>query len=142
MTQPTLYDPIRKLHVVATPEEIVRQHLLQAMLQMGYPPSLIAVEKKLSEICMKSALKPPARRMDIVCFSKKDHTPLLMVECKALKINKSAILQVMGYNRFVKAPFIALSSAHNTMMAYFDPKLNDYTFLDHLPSYQTLLSLV
>lgn len=140
MTQETIYDPIRKQYVVATPEEVVRQRIIHAMIQMGYPIPLIAVEKKLSEICQLSSLKPPARRMDVVCFSRKDHKPLLMIECKATKITQKALLQVMGYNRFVNAPFIALCSAQETLMAYWDTQKGDYIFLDHFLSYDQLLS--
>jgi hypothetical protein len=140
MTQEIIYDPIRKQHVAATPEEIVRQQVLDTLSQMGYPFSLIAVEKKLSEICKQSHVKIPLRRIDIVCFSKKDHKPLLMIECKASKITQKAILQVMGYNRFVQAPFISLCSNKQTLMAFWNSALGEYTFLEHFLTYDELIN--
>ena len=140
MTQETIYDPIRKMHVAATPEEKVRQRMLHHMLQMGFPAALIAVEKNLADIIPLSSKKPPSRRIDIVCFSKKDHSPLLMIECKAKKITRQALLQVMGYNRLVQAPFIGLCSQDHLMIACWDHQTSQYAFLDHLQSYEKLLN--
>lgn len=89
---------IRKKWVANTPEEGVRQRLIQQMIGLGYPKGLIAVEKKIGE-----------RRFDLVCFTK-EMTPLLLVECKAETLTEAAMRQALGYNAMVKAPFICLAS--------------------------------
>jgi hypothetical protein len=90
---------IRKRFVAATPEEAIRQGLLQKMIsEWGYPKGLISVEKKIG-----------SRRYDVVCYTR-DVLPLLLIECKAIEINEAAENQAFGYNDAVKAPFICLAS--------------------------------
>jgi hypothetical protein len=90
---------IRKRWVADTPEERVRQNLIQKMIgELGYPKGLISVEKKIGE-----------RRYDLVCYTK-SMQPLLLVECKAEKIDEAAENQAVGYNASLKAPFICLAS--------------------------------
>lgn len=89
---------IRKRWVSATPEEGVRQGLIQRMLvDLGYPKGLISVERKVGD-----------RRFDIVCYTSAC-TPLLLVECKAGELNDSAENQAFGYNATIQAPFICLA---------------------------------
>lgn len=100
-----LLDPIRKKGVADTPEERVRQALLFQMIgPLAFPKSLIAVEKKLG----------PGRRADIIAYFKKgtELKPLLLVECKAEKIDREAYWQASGYNAFLAAPFICLADAN------------------------------
>jgi hypothetical protein len=90
---------IRKRLVAATPEEAVRQGLLQKMIgELGYPKGLISVEKKIG-----------SRRYDIVCYTSAVK-PLLLIECKAIALNEAAENQAFGYNDTVRAPFICLAS--------------------------------
>lgn len=99
-----LWDPIRNLWVADTPEEQVRQRLIQKMIGMrGYPRGLIAVEKDLSSL---------PRRPDLLCFvlRKEKLVPLLLVECKAIRVSAKAERQALGYNETVGAPFICLAS--------------------------------
>ena len=108
-----LYDPIRNQWVSATAEEVVRQNLIAQMIgQLGYAKGLLAVEKKLSAIASIHADADPERRIDLLCFlPKKEHfAPLLLVECKAMEIDSGAENQLFGYNRHIRAPFLALAS--------------------------------
>lgn len=105
-----IYCRIRKQLVKKTPEEQVRQALLQAMIEkLGFAGSLIAVEKSLDQLPhLKEVEGLPKRRADILCFSR-DFLPLLLIECKQDPIDVTAIEQVIGYNAFVNAPFLALA---------------------------------
>ena len=94
----------------ATPEELIRQRLLQAMVtDLGYPKGLLAVEKEVSSVRQSDC----RRRFDIVCYipSKDGLFPLLLVECKAKGLGIRAERQVQGYNSAIGAPFIALAGA-------------------------------
>ena len=52
----TLFDEIRKKHIVITPEEWVRQHFVQYLInQKGYPKSLIKLEGGLNYMAMPDA---------------------------------------------------------------------------------------
>jgi len=113
---------IRKIQVKATPEEHVRQKFLQQMIgEWGYPPSLIMVEKALSELPLQNdtSKKIPQRRMDIVAYTKTGESlrPLLLIECKEKDNSKKALRQLLGYNYFIQAPFVALVTAtHYTVI--------------------------
>ena len=97
-----LWDPIRNCWVAQTPEEEVRQKLIQTMIgPLGYPKSLLSVEKQLPGV---------DRRFDLVCFTPGNGglIPLLLIECKAGPIDLAAERQVLGYNDSVQAPFVCL----------------------------------
>ncbi|MBA3816482.1 MAG: type I restriction enzyme HsdR N-terminal domain-containing protein [Parachlamydiaceae bacterium] len=149
--QNTLYCSIRKELVAALPEEIIRQRLLVYMLNdRGFPEALVAVEKTLKQMPHLGSLNPlkiPHRRADIICYGKGIHPdcalyPLLLIECKAVKLTSRVINQVAGYNQFVKAYFIAIVNDHEIQTGWFDPKQGVYVFVPHLPSYEELLEAV
>src|SRR5436853_621908 len=103
-SQNKIFDPVRKLWVVATPEERVRQTLIVHMISsLGYPKELIAVEAYLKEC---------ERRIDILCYGRGKTAlfPLLIVECKQKKLDKEALEQVLGYNYHAGAHFIAVAN--------------------------------
>ena len=141
-----IYDPFRQMWVVATPEEIVRQKLLQKMMQeLSYPKELISVERALSDLCIhKGNKKTPSRRVDIVCFARKGPShfiPLVIIECKeSHSLAKEALSQVKGYNAFLGAPFIAVSSPEGETLAYYLEGKEH--FLPYLPPYPALLQAV
>lgn len=134
-----VYDELRKLWVVATPEEIVRQKLLKKMVgSLAYPKALISVERSLAELC-SAAVSVPYRRVDVVCFAKEEGKllPLLVIECKEKASDQQeAIAQVQGYNRFLQARFIAVASPDGEIFGY--RTLEGMSFLPFLPSYSEL----
>ncbi|MBS4169734.1 Uncharacterized protein NEOC95_000448 [Neochlamydia sp. AcF95] len=140
-----IYCAIRKNWLIATPEELVRQQAIQLLIQhLGFPSSCIAVEKELQSLPhMKiSTSLLPERRADIICYLPKENSlhPLLLVECKAVPLTSKEILQVIGYNRFIKASFIALINQTEHKLGWFDPELSDYQFVDYLPFYSDLVN--
>jgi hypothetical protein len=147
----TLYCSIRKEFVTSLPEELVRQRLLQHMLNdKGFPESLIVVEKALKQMPHLSGVNLmhiPDRRADVICYGKGIHLacdlyPLLLVECKAVKLTRRVINQVAGYNQFVKACFIAIVNDIEIQTGWFDTKQGQYTFIQGLPSYKDLLNAI
>lgn len=137
-----LFDPFRGLWVKASGEERIRQALLRKMVEeLGYPKGLIAVEKSLKEIVARScSLK---RRVDIVCFAKAPDDPsqlfpLLLVECKESSLGRRAMEQVIGYNCFVQAPFVAVASREECLLGVWDRVTKKYAFCPGLPSYSRL----
>ncbi len=98
---------IRKREVKATQEELVRQHVLNHLIDdLLYPPHLISVEKELKHFSEKA----PKRRLDILVFTLLDGElkPFLLVECKATPLSDDVERQVAGYNHFVGAPFVSI----------------------------------
>lgn len=146
MKRKTIICAARKIAVELTPEEQVRQNLLSLMVnQLGYPSGYLAVEKELSQIPHLSLreVKLPSRRADIICFGRGNEPnspllPLLLIECKAIKLSLKVINQVIGYNYFVQSPFIAVANAQEIRFGACDPRTGEYSFLPYLPRYQDL----
>lgn len=109
MSSERITDLVRGKELVATPEERVRQGMLEHLASLGYPRHLMQTEVKLKA---DSGKKTPHRRLDIVCYrpEKTGFSPLLLIECKAKYLGDSALAQLVGYNYFLKAPFICLAS--------------------------------
>jgi hypothetical protein len=133
-----LFDPFRQAWVVASPEEIVRQKLLRVMTtQLGLPRELLAVETQLSEIPhLKGVPNLPKRRVDIICFAKGIHPqhplyPLLVIECKEGQVGEDATSQVLGYNHYIQAKFVAIAGEGSAQLIY--PQLVPF-----LPPYSDL----
>ena len=106
-----LFDPFRKSWVALTPEEWVRQNLLQYLVQtLHYPSSLIAVEKeiKLGEL---------SKRFDIVVY--KNEKPWMIIECKEAKValNEKTMEQILQYQQVLTAQYLFISNGHETMGA-------------------------
>lgn len=112
------------------PEERVRQACLCSLKEeLGFPASWIAIEKQLAEL---------PRRIDILCYHKQGEQliPFLLIECKKNKIDQKAIDQVIGYNFYVKAPFLALVSRESNCIGWYDGK--KYQFHPGLLPYREL----
>lgn len=143
-----LYDPLRKKWVKATPEENIRQGLIELMLRgLGFPSALISVEVELSQLPHVQPLcqNVPKRRADVIAFAKGIHPtydlfPLLMVECKSVPLTEKFARQVIGYNAFVQAPFLGLANAKHFLFGYYDEMSKTYLFESKLPSYSALLA--
>lgn len=140
-----LFDPIRKEWVAATPEEKVRQTWLLHMVEkLGYPPALIAVEKEIAAFsCPRS--KPPHRRLDAVIFAKEEKgalAPLLLLECKAVKLTDRALRQVASYNEYVKARYIALVNADEAWLGIWNSEQARYDLVLGIPEYSCLISRI
>ncbi len=106
-----IFDPFRKTWVVLTPEEWVRQNLLQYLVQnLHYPSSLIAVEKeiKLGEL---------SKRFDIVVY--KNELPWMIIECKEAKValNEETMEQILQYQQVLTAQYLFISNGHETLGA-------------------------
>lgn len=113
--------------------------------QLAFPKEALAVEKKLRHLPHLSpaaAAIIPDRRADLLCFAKGIHPtidlyPLLLVECKAVKINDQVLGQIIGYNHYVQACFICVINAHEVRVGWRNG-LNSYDFISYLPSYSDL----
>lgn len=101
----SIFDPVRRAWVALTPEEWVRQHVLNyLMIDRGCPPALIAVERQLK-------VNKLVKRADILVHDR-EGTPLLLVECKApeVKPGVAAFEQAARYNTQFKVPFLLVTN--------------------------------
>ena len=100
-----IYDVIRSKHILLTPEEWVRQHIIHHLLHdLEYPKGLIKVE---TGVVYNERMK----RSDVVVFTNMAK-PHILIECKApsVKIDQSTLEQVAMYNRTLKASIIVLTN--------------------------------
>lgn len=116
---------IRKVLVAKTPEEEVRQRLLLYLIhKKGFPEELIAVEKSLATLPhLEKKPDLPDRRADLIVYSSTSPflSPLFLIECKAGPFQKSIFRQIIGYNHFVKAPWIAIANGTSIQSGRFIP---------------------
>lgn len=135
-----IWDPIRGLHVAASPEERVRQKwILQMIGPLGYPKGLLSVEKDLASLPHKKQMFDPNRRIDLLCYTPCPDglRPLLLVEFKAEDEGVSGIRQLFGYNERIQAPFVALIQGNAASTFWKEgEKIGSVPFL---PSYSQLV---
>jgi hypothetical protein len=139
-----LKDPFRKKQIFLQKEEVIRQRFLQMLLDFGFPKSYIQVEVGFSKVVSLPKKNLPNRRLDIVCYGKKSSAifPILLVECKAVKITPKEFNQLIGYNLLVKAPYIALVSDKAFFLGKWDSTIEDYQFTDQMVPYSALLESI
>ena len=65
-----------------------------------------------------------------------------MIECKAVKLSQAVLNQVIGYNYYMKACFVAVANQEHIRTGWYDTATEKYKFVDTLPSYQELLKTV
>jgi hypothetical protein len=126
----SIFDVIRKKFVILQPEEWVRQHCVQYLIQeKKYPISLINIEKEL----IINGLK---KRYDIVVFDTKGQIHLI-VECKSpnIPITQTTFDQVARYNLALNATYLMVTNGLNHYYCQMDFEAERYQFLKEIPDY-------
>ena len=126
-----IFDDIRKKFIILTPEEWVRLHTVQFLLQeKSYPKSYLNVEKLIK-------INDLSKRYDIVVFQP-DGTIFLLVECKApeVKITQQTFDQIARYNLTLKAKYLMVTNGLNHYFCKMDFEKEKYVFLDELPEFR------
>jgi hypothetical protein len=123
-----IFDPIRKKYLVLTPEEWVRQHFLQFLIQhKSYPASLVKMESGLK-------YHERSKRTDLVVYNRA-MKPHLLVECKApdVKITDKTFSQITNYYRQLPAKYMIIT---NGMEHYcFRPDAEQLVFEKDIPPF-------
>ena len=125
-----IFDIIRKKFVVLDPEEWVRQHVIQWLINdKKYPASLINVEKQLTLHKLK-------KRYDLVVF-KPDGQIDVLVECKAhtQKINQEVFDQIARYNLEIQANYLMLTNGLEHYYFKLDTSQEKYLFMEQIPDF-------
>nr|WP_314834508.1 type I restriction enzyme HsdR N-terminal domain-containing protein [uncultured Flavobacterium sp.] len=126
----SIFDEIRKKFIILTPEEWVRQHVVQFLLEeKKYPKSLINVEKVLK-------INGLRKRYDVVVFNS-DGSIFILIECKApeIKISQATFDQIARYNMTMNSEFLMVTNGLNHYFCQMDFENEKYTFLENLPNY-------
>lgn len=102
--QTKVFDPVRKAWFVLSPEEFVRQHVINYLcVHKAVPSGMISVEKQVE-------LNGQLKRYDLVIY--KNSLPCLVVECKApyIALSPEVAEQALRYNLILKAPYLMISN--------------------------------
>lgn len=98
-------DIVRRKFIKLTPEEWVRQHFINYLVQyLNYPKTRIRTEMGMN-------YSQKHKRADIIVF---DHlgSPFIIVECKSFKINinQNTLLQISAYQSVLSAQYLVLTN--------------------------------
>lgn len=124
----SVFDEIRKKFILLTPEEWVRQNVVQYLLnEKRYPKSLTNVEKVIK-------VNDLTKRYDVVVYNS-DGSIFLLVECKApnIKITQETFNQIARYNLVLKAEHLMVTNGLNHYFCKMDFENEKYLFLEDLP---------
>ncbi|MFI3269074.1 MAG: type I restriction enzyme HsdR N-terminal domain-containing protein [Rikenellaceae bacterium] len=122
-----LFDQLRRIYIVLTPEEWVRRHLIALLIErLSVPPAQIVLEYPVP-------LNGQRQRADLVVVAN-DGSPRLLCECKAadVKISQSTLDQAVRYNSVLQARYLFLTNGLNHYL---------YERLDNEGGYRSLSSL-
>jgi len=130
-----IFDSQRKRYVSLTPEEWVRQHFIQFMIEAkGYPAAYLAIEKQLNLNGMK-------KRCDAILY---DNTgqPIMIIEFKApnVLISQATFDQVAVYNSKLNVDFFMISNGIEHYCCRVNTQTARYEFFPEIPHFSVLQS--
>ena len=125
-----IFDAFRNKFVAFTPEEWVRQHMLNYLNEhLFYPKNLLGVEVSLK-------LNNLSKRADIVIYAA-DLTPWMLVECKAaeVEITQAVFDQAARYNITMRVPFLVVTNGIRLLAAKINFQENKVEMLQSMPNF-------
>ena len=125
-----IFDAFRNKFVAFTPEEWVRQHMLNYLnIHLYYPKNLLGVEVSLK-------LNNLSKRADIVVYAA-DLTPWMLVECKAaeVEITQAVFDQAARYNITMRVPFLVVTNGIRLLAAKINFQENKVEMLQTMPNF-------
>lgn len=123
-----IFSKLRKKFIILTPEEWVRQHCVEYLIQeYNYSPQLMNEEKQI-------IVNGMSKRYDILVY-KPNGTINLIVECKApdVNISQDTFDQIARYNLSLDADYLMLTNGLNHYFCQLDYQNQTYIFLANLP---------
>ena len=128
-----VFDILRRRYVALTPEEWVRQHFVNYLINhLGYPAPLLANEVQLT-------VGEKHLRADTVLFSR-DMRPRMIVEYKApsVAITPDVFNQIAVYNTLLHVDYLVVSNGIEHYCRRIDYTTGQALPLDHIPTYDML----
>lgn len=128
----TVWDPLRRKEVAATPEERVRQwFIVQLRETFGVPQHMM-----MSEVGFKFGAK--AYRADILVYGR-DGAPLLVAECKRPEtaLSPAVLEQAMRYNSVLSVRFLAVTNGKMTYLYRLEGGM--FVPCERVPAYEEML---
>ena len=129
----TIFDPVRRRYVILTPEEWVRQHVLQFLIrEKQVPLSLIIVEAEFR-------LFKTRKRFDVM-VNDRNGRPLLLVECKApsVPLSQEVLDQAARYNLAMQVGNLMLTNGLHHVFCKTDILNGTISLMNDLPVFSEL----
>jgi hypothetical protein len=128
-----IWDRIRKKYIVLQPEEWVRQHFINFLIEeKKVPASLISLEYGQNYNTL-------SKRCDIVVWDD-NLKPLLLVECKAshIAIDDDVFFQAVTYHSQLGVRFLVLTNgiAHH----FYSMNIHDFQLIENLPDFNEMIN--
>ncbi len=123
-----IFDAYRKRWLVLTPEEWVRQNLLQYLTEIKkYPAKLIAIEKEIY-------LGELKKRCDIVVYNR-DALPWMIIECKEMNVllSQKTSDQILRYHITLPAKYLVITNG--SYCFGFEKREGHFYEVNELPEY-------
>lgn len=130
-----VFDRLRKRFVALTPEEWVRQHFVEYLIQeKQFPSALMGNEVSLTQNGIK-------RRCDTLVADRQGK-PLVIVEYKApeIEITQQVFDQIVRYNMVLRARYLMVSNGMTHYCCRIDYDNNTYAFLTDIPRYEDIVA--
>lgn len=128
----TIYDPLRRKDVAATPEEQVRQWFIGVLLSSCAVPAHLMMSEAPLQLGGKKW------RADILVYDRSG-APLAVVECKRpdVDIDAAVASQAMRYNQVLDVSWLILTNGHKTLV--FRRSGESFVSQAVLPKYEEML---
>ena len=123
-----IFDAFRKRWLVLTPEEWVRQNMLQYLTATKkYPAKLIAIEKEI-------ALGELKKRCDVVVYDR-HALPWMIIECKEMneQLNAKVLDQILRYHITLPAKYLVVTNG--SYCFGFEKREGQFYEIDALPEF-------
>ena len=122
-----IFDSFRKKFILLTPEEWVRQHVLNFLVLKKIPITHIAVEK---QIIINSLNK----RFDVVIYNNTGDV-IMLVECKSpsIKLTQNVFDQISIYNLNLNSKYCMVTNGLDNIYFKIDKLSKKFTFVKDFP---------
>lgn len=128
-----IFDRLRLKYVAITPEEWVRQHFIEYLVnEKGYPATLMANEVGIT-------LNGTKRRCDSIVTDRSGNV-VMIIEYKApsVTVSQTTFDQIVRYNMVLKARYLVVSNGLSHYCCTIDYSTGTYSFLKDIPDYSRL----
>lgn len=130
-----IFDKVRKKFVALTPEEWVRQNMIEFLTQeKKYPLGRFANEITLN-------INGMPKRCDSIFYDEKAQ-PLIVIEYKAasVDITQKTFDQIATYNLPLKVRYLIVSNGINHFFCKINYQQRKYIFYKEIPSFEELMA--
>lgn len=128
-----VFDRLRQRYVALTPEEWVRQHFVEFLVnQCSYPAPRMANEVRLT-------LNGMSRRCDSVVYDR-EMRPRIIIEYKRpdVALSQRVFDQICRYNIVMQVDYLIVSNGLQHFCCRMNYDTQTYSFIEQIPSYDSL----